>query len=312
MKQGMSRQIATVRSALRRRCRWLRARVAELAASGRAALKAAVRLLDCRLARPIERVLIRLKKQSSASQRRAFLIAGFCVAALLLAANVLVILESKGLLRPRVSNGLQLAYIQASEAEKALIARAEAAGTDPDTDSAVVAARCDLVFAQLALGQTTQAARLCAVLSAATAKNPNVHYAYGATLQAQNKLSAASTEYAQALKLLAPGETELRRQILSADGQVLRSRGKKTAALDALTSAAVLKPQSATLFTEAGDLAFELGRVREAAGDYYRARLYRPDDTDLQEKITRLEREYPAETADAQRAFEAENDEGER
>jgi tetratricopeptide (TPR) repeat protein len=240
----------------------------------------------------------------SPGQRKAAFVAAGVLVVLLLAAIGLLIASASGALHPTPTTEAQLAYVQAQKAESKAVAAARAQGKQVSTDFAVIATRANLVLAELDLGQVATAAKRAKKLAHDNQTNAWARYAYASVLETQKKTGAATDEFGAALNYVAETEPELRRSILVGYGHGLLKRGEKPEALDALTQAARIQPASPDLYEEAGDLALKLKLYADAATDYYSARVFDPNDADLNKKISAVERAHAPEAQKALAAVE--------
>ena len=234
----------------------------------------------------------RYLRDASTGHRRAALVAVLLAALILLAAIGLFFVSELDMLRPAPMTAAESQYVRARSAEAEAIEAARHARVDIDTAVAVIAARIDVADAQLAMGQLSAAARS---LDNVLRDNP---YSVRALLSRAQVHEAADEKYAavdlyqQVLDYVGAHEPELRREALRGIGYNLAALGEGVRALDALTQAALILPESTTLHIAAGELALDLERWELAATHFYSVLRFSPQDPRALHHLAILERDH--------------------
>ena len=245
----------------------------------------------------------RYLRDSTPKQRRAALIAALTVIAILVASISFFLAHELDLLRPTPTTAAQAQYLRARDAERDAIAAARNAGVAIDTSSAVVTARLSIAAAQLDMGQNSAAASVIDSILENNPQNTRARILKGNISELSGDYYAALEAYQAALDQIQTADTEVQREALRGMGQSLAALGESDQALDALTRAALIVPESISLHLAAGDLALDLERWQTAATHFYSVLRFDPSNELALERLRSLERDHSTETRAALEAL---------
>ena len=247
--------------------------------------------------------IYRYFRDSTPKQRKAALIAALMIVVVLLASIALFFVVEMDLLRPTPTTAAEAQYLRARDAEQDAIVAAREAGVDVDSFSGVVIARLNIASAQLDMGQASAAARTIDLVMRNNPQNIRGLILQGNIYEVVSSYDEALKAYQSALDLAQGGDTEAQREALRGMGQSLRALGEYDQALDALTRAALIPPESITLHLVAGDLALELEQWQTAAAHFYSVLRFEPSNEHALERLRVLERDHSVATRAALKAL---------
>ena len=247
--------------------------------------------------------LHRYFRDSTPKQRKAAFIAALMIVVILLASIAFFFVVEMDLLRPNPTTAAESQYLRARDAEQDAIAAARSVGAAVDTFPDVVEARLNIANAQLDMGQPTAARRTIDIVVRNNPHNIRALILKGNIYEVSNKHEEALEAYQSALNQAQSGEAEMQREALRGMGQSLRVLGEYDSALDALTRAALIQPESITLHLAAGDLALELESWQTAAAHFYSVLRFDPSNELALEHLRVLERDHSAATSAALEAL---------
>jgi len=240
---------------------------------------------------------------STQGQRRAAFFAALLTIALLAAAIALFFMMETDALRPTPNTAEEAAYLAARDAESSAVAAAQTAGRAVDSDAAVVLARINIAQAQMNMGQHTAAIRMIDNVAIDNPQDMRVKILQGNIYEATGSKSRAIEIYNEVLDQALSLEPEMQREALRGLGYSLMTLGDSDEALDALTRAALIPPESITLHLAAGELALELERWQPAAAHFYSVLRFDPENSVALENLGTLEREHSIESRAALEAL---------
>ncbi|MCL2437855.1 MAG: hypothetical protein FWC99_02020 [Coriobacteriia bacterium] len=234
----------------------------------------------------------RYLRDATLGQRRAAFAAAVLTVVMLIAAIALFFATEMEMLRPTPTTAAETQYLRARSAESDAIDAARAARVAVDTAPAVVAARIDTADAQLLMGQFSAAARTLDLVLRDNPHNVRALILRGNVYETSGDKRDAVDTYHLVLDYVGTHEPEVRREALRGIGYSLTSLGEGPQALDALTQAALIVPESTTLHLAAGELALELERWELAATHFYSVLRFAPNDELALDRLAVLERDH--------------------
>jgi len=247
--------------------------------------------------------IYRYFRDSTPKQRKAAFIAALMIVVILLASIALFFVVEMDLLRPTPTTAAEAQYLRARDAEQDAIAAAREAGAEIDSFPSVVTARLGIASAQLDMGQVTAAGRTIDMVVRNNPQNIRGLILQGNIYEVASNHDEALKAYQSALDLAQAGDTEAQREALRGMAQSLRALGEYDQALDALTRAALIPPESITLHLAAGELALELEFWQTAAAHFYSVLRFEPSNELALERLRGLERDHSAATSAALEAL---------
>ncbi|MCL2402885.1 MAG: hypothetical protein FWC86_01415 [Coriobacteriia bacterium] len=251
----------------------------------------------------MKRAAAKYLRDATPGQRRAALVAAILTVVMLLAAIALFFATEMELLRPTPTTAAETQYLRARSAESSAIEAARNAGEDINTAPAVVSARLDAANAQLSMGQLSIAARTLDLVLRDNPYNVKALVLRGNIYEDLEDWGNAIETYYFALESAAEQEPELRREALRGISHSLVSLGQLPQAMDSLTQAALIVPESTTLHLAAGELALELERWELASAHFYSVLRFDPSNEAALEHLAMLERDHTESTQDALKAL---------
>ena len=245
----------------------------------------------------------RYLRDSTLEQRRAALIAALAVIVILLASIAFFFAHELDLLRPTPTTAAQAQYLRARDAERDAVAAARDAGMTVDTSSAVVTARLSIAAAQLDMGQSSAAASVIDSILENNPQNARARILKGNISELSGDYHTALEAYQTVLDQTQTADTEIQREALRGMGQSLAALGESDQALDALTRAALIQPESISLHLAAGDLALDLELWQVAATHFYAVLRFAPSNETALARLSVLERDHSEATRAALEAL---------
>ncbi|MCL2525455.1 MAG: tetratricopeptide repeat protein [Coriobacteriia bacterium] len=244
----------------------------------------------------------RYLSSATKGQRKALLLAAILCVLLLVASIALVIVVETQLVSPTPTTAAESEFIRAREAESSAVTAALAQGEAVDTFPAVVSARMQMVEAQISLGQLTAAQRMVDALVKANPDNMRAAVVQGNISELNGDYNQALSRYRSVMDRSEGLDPEFRREALRGIGNSLLNLGDEVQALDALTQAAIIPPESISLHLTAGDLAYKLERWQQAALHFYSVLRFEPSNATALDRLKTIEADH---RADAESALEA-------